>query len=324
MAFELPRRHLLALGCALAAASSLAWSQGYPERPITLVVPYPAGAAVDRIARSLAIELGKKLGQTVIVDNAGGASGTVGGKRVLRAPPDGYTLLMGTVNDTIIAPMVMKPGYAASDFTPITRLSLNSTLLVAHPSFPANTIDELVAMGRKSDQPLLAGAAGTAMMQTFGGTMLADAGGFKISNVVYKGGAPLLNDLMAGQVQFGTIALPSALPLLRDGKLKALGVISARRDPTASNVPTVNESKSIKGVEADIWTGVLGPARLPPAVVARLSNAMRDVMADAAYRDAEFRAGSVVADFASPAAFGQFLLREEERLKPIVANVKVE
>jgi tripartite-type tricarboxylate transporter receptor subunit TctC len=218
----------------------------------------------------------------------------------------------------------MKAGYAASDFTPIAKLSLNTTALVAHPDFAANTVDELADMGRKSGQPLLAGAAGTAIMQTLGGMLLADVGGFKIDNVVYKGGGPLLNDLVAGQVQFGTVSLTSALPLIRSGKLKALGIISAHRDPTATDIPTVNESRSIKGVEADLWTGVLGPANLPAEVVKRLSDAMREVMSDPAYRDVEFRAGSVVTDFEAPASFKQFLEREETRLKPIIATVKVE
>lgn len=323
MALTLSLRHLLA-ALVVVAAPSLAWSQSYPERPITLVVPFPAGASTDLIARNLANALGKQLGQSVIVENVSGASGTLGGRRVLRAPADGYTLLLGTVNDTIIAPTTMKAGYAASDFTPIAKLSLNSTVLVANPDFAANTVDELAEIGRKSDQPLLVGVTGTAMMQTFGAMLLADAGGFKTSNVVYKGGAPLLNDLVAGQVQFGTIALTSALPFIRSGKLKALGVISARRDPTAADIPTVNESRSIKGVEADLWTCVLGPANLPEAVVKRLSNAMREIMSDPAYRETEFRAGSVVADFASPASFQQFLKQETERLKPIISSVKAE
>ena len=317
-----PRRRLLA-ALALAAMSPLAAAQGYPDKPITLVVPYPAGAAVDRVGRALGLALQKRLGQPVVIENVAGASGTLGAKRVQRAPADGYTLLMGTVNDMLVAPAVLKAGYTSKDFTPLTRLSVNTTVLVANPAFPANTADELVELARKNKTPLLAGATGAAMMQTVGGTLLATAGGFEIEHVAYKGGAPLLNDLLGGQVQVGTIALMSALPMIRDGKLKAIGIISRQRDPTAPNIPTVNEGQAVKGVEADLWTGVLGPAGLPAAVVARLNAALRDIMADASYRESEFKAGGVVAEPNDSQAFAAYLQREEERLKPVLAKVKV-
>lgn len=323
MVHPLPLRRLIA-SLFIVALVGPAFAQSYPDKPITLVVPYPAGAAVDRVARGLSLELGKRLGQSVIVENVAGASGTLAGKRVLRAQPDGYTLLIGTVNELVVAPPVLKAGYSTRDFTPIAKISNNSTVLVAHPSFGANNIDELIQLARKSRDPLLSGATGTATMQTFGGTMLADAGRFKINHVVYKGGAPLLNDLVAGQVQIGTIALTSALPFIRDGKLKALGIISTHRDPTASAIPTVNEGKLVKGVEADLWTGLLGPANMPPAVVARLSGILNEIIASPAYRDAEFRSGSVVSEFADPSAFRHFLTKEEDRLRPLLANVKPE
>jgi len=316
----LRRRMLAAL--VLTGASSLASAQSYPDKPITLVVPYPAGAAVDRVGRALSLELQKRLGQPVVIDNVGGASGTLGAKKVQRAPADGYTLLLGTVNDMLIAPVVLKAGYTSKDFTPLARLSINTTVLVANPAFPANSADELVQLAKRNKQPLLAGATGTAMMQTVGGTLLAEAGGFNIEHVVYKGGAPLLNDLLGGQVQVGTIALMSALPMIRDGKLKAIGIISQHRDPTAPNIPTVNEGKAVKGVEADLWTGLLGPAGLPAPAVARLNAALREIMTDAAYRESEFKAGGVVAEPNDSKAFAAYLQREEERLKAVLANVK--
>ncbi len=316
----LRRRTLAAL--ALVAAAPFANAQSYPDKAITLVVPYPAGAAVDRVGRALGLELQKRLGQPVVIDNVGGASGTIGAKKVQRAAADGYTLLLGTVNDMLVAPAVLKAGYTSKDFTPLSRLSINTTVLVANPAFPANTVDELVALAKRNKEPLLAGAAGAAMMQTVGGTLLAEAGGFTIEHVVYKGGAPLLNDLLGGQVQVGTVALMSALPMIREGKLKAIGIISQRRDPTAPNIPTVNEGKAVKGVEADLWTGLLGPSGLPAPVVARLNAALRDIMTDAAYRDSEFKAGGIVAEPNDSKAFALYLQREEERLKVVLANVK--
>ena len=302
--------------------ASVAQAQSYPDKPITLVVPYPAGAAVDRVGRALGLELQKRLGQPVVIENVAGASGSIGAKKVQRAAPDGHTLLLGTVNDMLIAPVVLKAGYASKDFTPIARLSVNTTVLVANPAFPANSIDEVVALAKRSKAPLLAGATGTAMMQTVGGTLLAEAGGFQIEHVVYKGGAPLLNDLLGGQVQVGTIALMSALPMIREGKLKAIGILSQRRDPSAPNIPTVNEGKAIQGVEADLWTGLLGPAGLPAPVVARLNAVLREIMTDAAYRDSEFKAGGVVVEPNDSKAFAQYLQAEEARLKPVLASIK--
>lgn len=320
---RLPTRRQLTAILILAGATSAASAQTYPDKPITIVVPYPAGAAVDRVGRSLAVELGKRLGRSVVIDNVGGASGTIGAKKVQRAPADGYTLLLGTVNDMIVAPVALKAGYSSRDFTPIAKLSINTTALVAHPDLAANSVDELAVLAKQGKAPLLSGAAGAAMMQTIGGTLLANAAGFKIDHVVYKGGAPLLNDLVSGQVQVGTIALTSALPMIRAGKLKALGVISAQRDPTAPQIPTVNEGKTVKGVEADLWTGLMGPANLPAPVVERLASALREVMLDQAYKSGEFKAGSIVAEPNDQKAFAQYLQKEEARLQPVLATIKV-
>lgn len=308
----------------LGAVAPHAFGQAYPAHPVTLVVAYPAGAAVDNIGRSLAVELGKRLGQSVVVENVGGGSGTIGAAKVRRSAPDGYTLMVGTVNEMLVAPAVLKSGYTVSDFTPITKLSSNSTVLVAHPEFPANSVDELVALAHRSKQPLLMGATGAAVMQTVGGMLLADAAGIKVTNVVYKGGAPLLTDLLGGQVKVGTIALTSVLPYIRDGRLKALGVISNHRDPTAPDIPTVNEGKAVKGIAADLWTGLIGPADLPAPVVARLSAAMRDILADPKYREAQLKVGSVPAEFEDPATFGRYLVTEKARLAPMLANVKAQ
>jgi len=299
-------------------------SQAYPAKTITLVVPYPAGAAVDNIGRALAVELGKRLGQSVVVENIAGASGTIGAARVRRSTPDGHTLMIATVNDMVVAPTVMKSGYTAGDFTPIAKISSNSTVLVAHPRLPANSVDELVDLARRDKEPLLMGAAGAAVMQTVGGMLLAEAAGIKITNVVYKGGAPLVTDLLAGQVRVGTVALSSVLPHIRDGKLKALGVISNRRDPTAPDIPTVNEGKAVKGVEADLWTGLVGPANLPEPVVTRLAAAMREILANPKYREAQLHAGSIPAESEGAINFGRYVLAEQARLAPILANVKAE
>lgn len=319
-----PERRVAWATLLLALLAPPAWGQTYPSRPITLVVPYPAGAAVDRVGRALGVELGKRLGTTVVVENLGGASGTLGAKKVMRERADGHTLLMGTVNDMVVAPAALKAGYSVADFTAIGKVSVNSTVLVAHPGLKAASVDELVQLARAAKDPLLSGAAGAAMMQTIGGTLLADKGGFRISHVIYKGGAPLLNDLVGGQVQVGTVALTSALPMIRDGRLKALGVISAHRDPTAPEIPTVNEGRFVQAVEADLWTGLFAPAGLPADVLARLSRAVNETLADPGYRSAEFKAGSVAVEAGDPASFKTFVQREETRLRPVLATLKVD
>lgn len=300
------------------------FGQAYPARPITLVVPYPAGAAVDGTGRALAVELSKHLGQPVVVENVGGASGTIGAAKVRRSTPDGYTLMIGTVNEMLVAPTVMKLGFTVSDFTPIAKLTLARTVLVAHPTFPANSVEELVDLARRSKEPLLIGATGAAVMQTVGGTMLADAAGIKITNVVYKGGAPMVADLLGGQVKVGTSALPSVLPFIREGKLKALGMISNHRDPTAPDIPTVNEGKAVKGIGADLWTGLVGPANLPAPVVSKLSAAMRDILPEPKFRESQFRAGSIVVEFEDPTAFGRYLTEEKTRLTPVLAKLEAQ
>jgi len=317
-------RRTLLVAALLGLIAPHASSQGYPAKPITLVVPYPAGAAVDNVGRALALELGKHLGQPVVVENVGGASGTIGAAKVRRSTADGHTLMIGTVNELVVAPTVMKSGYTVADFTPIAKVSSNSTVLVAHPSFPANSVDELVDLARRSKEPLLMGATGAAVMQTVGGMLFAEAAGIKVTNVVYKGGAPMVTDLLAGQVKIGTVALNSVLPHIRDGKLKALGLISKRRDPTAPEIPTVNEGKAVKGVEADLWTGLVGPVGLPAPTVARLSAAMRETLANPKYREAQFKAGSIAAEPEGASAFGSYLAAEQTRLAPVLANVKPE
>lgn len=321
--------HFFTRRTALAAAlvsvvAPHAFGQAYPSKPITLVVPYPAGAAVDGNGRALAAELSKHLGQTVLVDNVAGASGTIGATKVKRSTPDGYTLMVGTINDLLVAPTVMKLGYSAADFTPIAKLTLARTVLVAHPSFPANTADELIALARRNKEPLLMGATGAAAMQTVGGMMLADAAGFKITNVVYKGGAPMVTDLLGGQIKVGTSALASVLPHIRDGRLKALGMISNERDPTAPGIPTVNEGKAVKGISADLWTGLVGPANLPAPIVSKLSAAMQEILADPKFKETQLQTGSVTAAFEDPVTFGRYIKAETTRLAPALSKMETQ
>ena len=168
------------------------------------------------------------------------------------------------------------------------------------------------------------GATGAAVMQTVGDMLLAEAAGIEITNVVYKGGAPMVTDLLAGQVLVGTVALSSVLPHIRSGKLKPLGVISNHRDPTAPDIPTINEGKAVKKVEADLWTGLVGPKDLPAPVVSRLTAVMREILSEPKYREAQLKVGSIPADPEAEAVFSRFVIGEKTRLAPVLAKVKVE
>lgn len=318
------RRKLGLLAVSLALGNGLAKAETFPAKPMTMVVPFAAGAATDRAARSIAKQLEKQLGQTFIIENIAGASGTLGAKRLLRSQADGYTIMLGTINDLVIGQAVMKPGYTLDDFTPLARTGLDMTVLVAHPSFPAQNADELVRMARSAAAPIQIGVPGQATMQTYGANLLADAGDFKIQTVPYKAGAPLVTDLLGGQIQLGTIALSSVLPQIRAGKLKAIGVLSDRRHSGAPDIPTVNEGQMLKGVNADLWVAVVAPKGLPPAVSQRLGDALGKIMADPVFRSDELRAGFMIPDIQTPMQTSQFMAQEYRRLKKLIDSTKLD
>jgi tripartite-type tricarboxylate transporter receptor subunit TctC len=320
----LTRRQLGMLAASLALVGGMVQAETFPTKPMTMVVPFAAGAATDRAARSIAKQLEKQLGQPLVVENVAGASGTLGAKRLLRSQADGYTIMLGTINDLVIGQAVMKPGYTLDDFTPLARTGMDMTVLVAHPSFPAQNADELVKLARAAATPLQIGVPGQATMQTYGANLLADAGDFKIQTVPYKAGAPLITDLLGGQIQIGTIALSSVLPQIRGGKLKAIGVLSDRRHASAPEIPTVNEGKLLKGVNADLWVAVVAPKGLSAAVSQRFGEALGKILADPVFRADELRAGFMIPDIQTPAQTSQFMAQEHRRLKKLIDNTKLD
>lgn len=318
------RRHLLATAGAIllgAAVPALA----YPDRPITLIVPNAAGGAADNLARSISEELSKHLGQTIVVENVGGASGAIGAQRVLRSAPDGYTLLFGTTSDMVVTPIANRTaGYSPRDFTPISRVGVTPMTITARPGLGITTMDQLVALARQKPGALTVGTTGSASLQAFATAALQRAAGIDLLAVPYKGGAPLLNDLLAGQIDLGVMTLPGALPQVRSGKLTMLGVLSDKRPASAPDMPTVNESQSIKGVSIEIWAALAGPPGLPPAVVERLNTAVKAALTDPAYIERRTRAGDTTVPPTTAAEFGRFLLAEEERYRSLASGLKLE
>lgn len=310
----------------LALSGASAPAQGsYPEKPITLVVPNAAGGAADNLARSLAEELGKRLGQPVVVENVGGASGALGAQRVLRSPPDGYTLLFGTTSDMVVTPIANRAaGYSVRDFTPLAKVGVTPMTITARPGLGVASLDQLVALARQKPNGLSVGTTGSASLQAFATVALQRAAGIDLLGVPYKGGAPLLNDLLGGQLDLGVMTLPAAMVQVRAGKLTMLGVLSEKRPASAPDLPTANESQSVKGVVVEIWAALAGPPQLPAGVVDRISRAVQAVLADKDFTERRAKLGDTAVPYQTPAEFGRFLLAEDERYRALATGLKLE
>jgi tripartite-type tricarboxylate transporter receptor subunit TctC len=317
--------------CAALALTLSAWGLAaqaqapYPQRPITFVVPNAAGGAADNLARSFAEALGKQLGQSVVVENLGGASGSLAAQKVLRAAPDGYTLLFGTTSDMVVAPIAIKSvGYSAKDFTPIAKVGSTPMTLVARSNLGVSNAEQLVALAKQKPGGLTVGTTGNASLQAFATVALQRAAKIDLLGVPYKGGAPLMNDLLGGQIDLGVAVLPGIISQVRGGKLTMLGVLSDKRSPLAGDLPTLGETPAFKGVSVEIWAGVAGPAGLPTEVVERLSQAIKTVLEDARYVEQRAKSGDSSVPFAPPAEFGKFLLVEDARYRELATGLKLE
>ena len=264
--------HLAAiLVLALTLATTVS-AQGYPSKPIRFVVPYAPGGNTDILARLLGQKLSEAWGQQVIIDNRPGAAGTVGAELVARAPADGYTLIMGSFGNIIVANSLYKnlKYDPFRDFASIALVSLPPGILVENPAVPAQNVRELIAYAKSNPGRLNYGSPGSGAWNHLFFELFNASAGISIVHVPYKGIAPAVVDLLGGQVQLAISAFPTALPHIRSGKLRALAVTSAKRSGLMTDVPTVAES-GLAGYEAAGWFGVLAPAGTPPAVVAKLN-----------------------------------------------------
>jgi tripartite-type tricarboxylate transporter receptor subunit TctC len=260
-----------ALAAAAAALPSQSWAQAFPSKPVTLIVPFPAGGTTDIVARLTAQKLSEAWGQPVIVDNRAGAGGNIGSAMVAKAAPDGYTLLMGTVGTHAInASLYEKMPYdVVKDFTPITNVAAVPNMLVVNPDLPVKTVQELIEYGKKNPGKLNMASSGNGTSIHLSGELFKVMTGVKMEHIPYKGSAPALTDLMGGQVQVMFDNMPSALPHVKSGKLRAIAVTTLKRSPTMPDLPTIDEA-GVKGFEASSWFGLLGPAGLPKDIVAKV------------------------------------------------------
>ncbi|MCD0418373.1 tripartite tricarboxylate transporter substrate binding protein [Rubrivivax sp. JA1024] len=316
----LARFALVALVATLAQAA-----QAWPDKPITLVVPNPAGGAADNLARGFAEEMAKRLKQPVVVENLGGASGALGAQKVLRAPADGYTLIFGNTSDMVVTPIANpSAGYATKDFTPVALVGLTPMALVARPGLGVANVDALVAQAKARPNGLTVGTTGASSFQAFATVALQKAAGIDLLAVPYKGGAPLATDLLGGQIDLAVMAMPGAMPHVRAGKLTLLGLLIDKRLPSAPELPTVNEGAAVKGVNMQIWAGIGGPPGLPAPIVETLNATVRDILTDKEFNERRIRNGDLPVTPMSAAEFGRFLGTEVEKFRTLATGMKLE
>ena len=300
-------RFLACLGLFLVAGA--AGAQTYPAKPIRLLVPFPPGGSSDLVARSYAARLGELLGQQVIVDYKGGAGGSIGATEVARAAPDGYTLLQ--VWDThAVNHHVYKVQYDfLKSFAPISLLVQSPGILVAHPSFPPSTLSELIDYAKANPEKVTYASAGTGSSNHLSGLLFSRLTGVKMTHVPYKGGGPLMTDLLGGHVNmvFGT--LPLYEEHVRSGKLKVIATLAKTRIPQFPDVPSAGET--VAGFEAKTWFGILAPAGTPRDILARLNKEVVAALGDAKVKEALTSRGFDIAA-STPDFFAEFLKKESE------------
>jgi tripartite-type tricarboxylate transporter receptor subunit TctC len=287
-------------------------AQTYPNKPVRVVVPYPPGGPTDIVARVLFQQVSEATGQQFLLDNRAGAGGNIGAEIVAKAPADGYTLLIGTTAHAINMSLFKNLNYdVQKDFAPVSLLTQGPLVLVAHPQFPANSVKEVIELAKSKPGGLNFASSGNGQSTHLSAELFNTMAGIKMSHVPYKGSAPALTDVMSGQVDVMFDTTLSAMPFVKAGKLKALGLTSPVRSPAAPEVPTIAES-GLPGYEVFAWNGVLVPAGTPKPIIQLLNDHIRKAMLLPQVRD-KFSAQGFAASWNSPDNFGMFLKNEVDK-----------
>ncbi|WP_296908922.1 tripartite tricarboxylate transporter substrate binding protein [Polaromonas sp.] len=312
----------MASAMTLCLASSAAFAQAWPARPISLIVPFPAGGTTDVLARVVGQELAKSLGQPVVVESRPGAGATLGADFVAKAKPDGYTLLMGAVHHTIATSVYRKLPYDfQKDFAPITTVALVPNVLVVNPNVPAKNVKELLALAKSEPGKLTYGSNGNGTGQHLIGAQFEGLGGVQLLHVPYKGSGPLTVDLLGGQITMSFDTITPVLQQIKLGKLRALAVTTIRRLPALPDVPTLDES-GLKGFDLGTWFGILAPAATPGEIVTRLNTELVKII-----NSVEFR--KKMADIGAepigntPGQMARQIREDTERFARLVKDAKV-
>ena len=324
------RRAVLA-SLAIAAAGlhrTRAFADVYPSRPVTLVVPFPAGGPTDTIARVISQRLSEYLGQPIVIENVTGAGGTVGAGRVARATPDGYTLCVGFLGTHVLNGAVYALQYdVVKDFEPIALLASNPQLIVAKKATPAKDLNELIAWLKANPGTAVQGSAGIGSPSHVSGEYFGRASGTTFRYVQYRGAAPAMQDLVGGHIDVMFDQPPNSLPHVRSGSIKAYAVTAKTRLPSAPDIPTVDEA-GLPGFYISVWSGMWAPKGTPQSIVAKLNAAVVEALADQAVQRRLTDLGQDVParDQQSPAALAAFQAAEIEKWWPIIkaAGIKAQ
>lgn len=301
----------------LGVAAATAQAQNYPTRPIRVIVPFSPGGAADTPGRMLLTKLSDALGQQMIVDNRPGAGGTIGAEQVAQSTPDGYTLLMVSNTHVISAALYKKLNYdVINDFTAILEFGDAPNVLVVHPSLPAKTVKDLIALAKAKPGQLDYVSSGNGSSQHLFMALFTSMAGINMNHIPYKGSGQARTDLISGQVTVGMPGISSVIQHINSGRLRALGVTSARRSPELPNTPTIAEA-GVKGYEASLWLGLLGPAGLPKDVVLRLNTEVAKLL-NSSELQAQFRKIGTEVVYRDPAQWGAYIRSEREKWTKVV------
>lgn len=316
-----------AVALATTIALSAAWSQAFPSKPVTLVVPYPAGGASDFIARKVHADAAKDLGQTVVIDNVGGAGGTIGLSKVLAAPADGHTAAVGSPMELILAPLAIQGVKMKSeDFRLVAQLVSTNTILVVRNTLEARNVDELVAIAKKSgDKPLTYGSVGNGSLYHLIGEKFGQLTGTKLLHVPFRGIAPLMTDLMGGQVDMAFLPMAGpVMPTIAEGKFRALGITAKAPHPLFKQYPALATMPGLTSMEFDIWAGVQVAKGTPDGAVTRLNKAFYAALQDPEVRKALEATGNTVMSPRSPAELASLYQQEIERYRAIAKSINLQ
>jgi tripartite-type tricarboxylate transporter receptor subunit TctC len=323
---KLPRRtflHLAVGAAALPAVSRVAWTQAYPSRPVRVVVPFAAGGTLDILARLIGQWLSERLGQPFIIENRPGAAANIGTEAVVKAPPDGYTILMASTTNTINATLYDKLNFNfIRDIAPVATISRYTFVMVVHPSMPAKTVPEFIAYAKANPGKINMASGGIAALYVFG-ELFKMMTGVNLVHVPYRGQGPALADLLAGQVQVFFVPTPASIEYIKAGRLRALAVTTAMRSEALPDIPTVGEF--VPGYEASGWSGFGSPKSTPTEVIDKLNREINTALADPKIKAQLADLGSTVLA-GSPADFSKLIADEAEKWAKLIptANIKAE
>jgi tripartite-type tricarboxylate transporter receptor subunit TctC len=305
------------------AASTASLAQGYPNKPVRLIVPFPAAGATDLFARTLGQKMSEKLGATLIVDNKPGAGGAIGSDMVAKAPPDGYTLLLATTSTHSIGPAITSklPYDTVRDFSPIAHVGDAPSIMLVPVDSPAKTVREWIAYAQKNPGKLNYASSGNGTIVQLTAELFKAQAGVFVTHIPYKGTALAIPDLISGKVDVLFDSLPTGMPHVRDGRLRALGVTTLKRSALAPELPPIADT--LPGFESNTWFGFYGPKGLPADIVARVNKAANEALADPEVKEKLSRLGIEPAAPGTPEQFAKMVAADAAKWKKIIVERKI-